>query len=239
MKGSEKDMRYKFLLFDADNTLFDFSACEAKAFSLALQKCGIREQEGMAQVYSAYNDECWKMHERGELSKAEIVHRRYAKFLEHYGLTYDPDELNGAYVGFLSETAIELPGAKELLARLYGRAKIYVITNGLTKVQKGRFARSELTKYVDDVFISEEMGVNKPDARFFEEAEKRIPGFEKRDAVVIGDSLTSDIKGANNAGLDCVWFNPKREKNDSGLCIKATVSDFDELEAYLTSEDFV
>ena len=155
-------MKYRFLLFDADNTLLDFTACEAKAFAEALKLCGIPQKPGMTEVYSAYNDRCWKELERGELTKPQLVVKRYALFLEHYGIDKDPQTVNETYADCLSKTAIELPGAEDLLKRLYGKAKIYIITNGLTKVQKGRFARTGMTEYIEEIFISEQMGCKKP-----------------------------------------------------------------------------
>ena len=105
-------MKYRFLLFDADNTLLDFTACEAKAFAEALKLCGIPQKPGMTEVYSAYNDRCWKELERGELTKPQLVVKRYALFLEHYGIDKDPQTVNETYADCLSKTAIELPGAE-------------------------------------------------------------------------------------------------------------------------------
>ena len=222
-------MKYRFLLFDADNTLLDFTACEAKAFAEALKLCGIPQKPGMTEVYSAYNDRCWKELERGELTKPQLVVKRYALFLEHYGIDKDPQTVNETYADCLSKTAIELPGAEDLLKRLYGKAKIYIITNGLTKVQKGRFARTGMTEYIEEIFISEQMGCKKPDALFFSLVAERIPGFCQEQAIVIGDSLTSDIRGANNAGLPCCWFNPGNIPRPADLRIDYEIADLRQL----------
>ncbi len=227
-------MRYDILLFDADNTLFDFTACEAKALAATLDECGIRHLPGMTEVYSKYNDDCWKALERGEITKKELVVKRYALFLQHYGLENNPEKVNAAYEENLSNTVIFIDGALEMIKRLYGKARIYIITNGLTKVQTGRFAKTELKKYIEKLFISEQMGCKKPDALFFEQVAEEIEGFSRNRAVVIGDSLTSDIKGANNSDLDCVWYNPAGIKAPENLRITKIVGNFSELEAFLS-----
>ena len=224
---------YRFLLFDADNTLFDFDASEKQAFDEALEECGLPNPEGMYEAYSVYNEECWQKLERGELTKAELVVLRYAMTLERYGIDYDAAHLDEVYEKRLSRLAILLPGARELLAHFYGRVKMYIVTNGLTHVQRGRLSRTDLPKLVNDVFISEEMGSKKPDAAFFRMVAARIPGFELDKTLLIGDSLSSDIRGANNFGCDCVWFNPRRKTDDGGLRITKTVYDFTELRSFL------
>lgn len=226
-------MNYDILLFDADNTLFDFTACEARAFARTMRDFDIELKDGMTQTYSRYNDRCWKELERGELTKGELVVKRYALFLDHYGVDCDPVKVNAVYERNLSETAILFPGAEEMLERLCRKARIYVITNGLTQVQLGRFSRTRLGNYIEKIFISEQMGCKKPDALFFERATREIPGFSKERALVIGDSLTSDIQGANNYGLECVWYNPSGERAPGDLHITATVKNFTELEAFL------
>lgn len=230
-------MRYDFLLFDADNTLFDFTECERRAFSEALKLREIEEKPGMVQVYSAYNDRCWKELERGEVTKQELVVKRYRLFLEHYGIEKDPAVLNETYENCLAHTVVLLPGAYEMVGRLSQKAGVYIVTNGLTHVQRGRFALTELTKFIREIFISEQMETKKPDALFFEKVAAAIPGYDKKRAVVIGDSLTSDMRGANNAGLDCVWYNPDKRPLTEELRITHISSDFADLEAYLTGDD--
>ena len=229
-------MNYDVLLFDADNTLFDFTACEKAAFEKTLRAFGVDEKPGMLETYSAYNDACWKELERGEIEKPALVVKRFALFLGHYGIKGDPAEFNRAYLDNLSREAVLFEGAEEMIARLSEKARVYIITNGVTSVQRGRFARTGLPRCVKDVFISEQMGTKKPDALFFEKVAKAIPGFRKERALVVGDSLTSDILGANNAGLDCLWFNPKGEKAPEGLRITAEARDLRQMESIINGE---
>ena len=230
MRGAR---RYRFLLFDADNTLFDFTAGERAALTEAFEACGVPLYPGILDVYSACNEDCWRRLENGELGKKELVSLRFAQTFRHFGIEADAVRVDDVYEEALSKKAILLPGAKDMVKRFYGRAGIYIITNGLSRVQRGRFSHTDLFDYVDDVFISEEMGSKKPDAAFFDLVAARIPGYKKEEALVVGDSLSSDIRGANNAGLDCVWYNPRGAENTDGLRITKTVSDFDELTAFL------
>lgn len=229
-------MRYDILLFDADNTLFDFTAGEKAAFTEAMNANGVNVEEGMVERYSEINERCWKELERGEIDKKTLVVKRYALFLQHYRLALDAAKVNEDYKNALATQAILIEGALELVKRLSEQAEVYIITNGLTEVQKGRFSRSPITGYIKKIFISEQMDCKKPDKLFFDMVEREIPGFEKHRAVVIGDSLTSDIQGANNAGIDAVWYNPEKKKAPAGYRIKKTVSSFEELEQFLMGD---
>ncbi|MBQ7847867.1 MAG: YjjG family noncanonical pyrimidine nucleotidase [Clostridia bacterium] len=226
-------MKYEFILLDADDTLFDFSKGEAVAFHETLKEYGITPLPGMVERYSAINDACWKRLERGELTKKELIVVRFALFLEQYRLQGDPQRINELYIQHLSRQAILIPGALEFVKNLYGKAKLYIITNGTTVVQQSRFARTELTEYIEKIFISEQMGTKKPDILFFEKTADAIEGFTKQKAVVIGDSLSSDMKGAENYGLDRVWFNPRKLENDSGILINCIASCYEEIEQFL------
>lgn len=227
-------MYYDILLFDADDTLFDFGKCEEIAFEKALSKVGVDLIPGMTGDYSAINLECWKRLERGELSREDLKRLRFAVFLEKYGIDRDPAVLARAYEEELSRTAVLFPGAEDLIRRLSEKARVYVITNGLTAVQRGRFSRSPITKYLSGVFISEEIGYNKPDRRYFDAVIRGIPGFDRDRAIVIGDSLTSDVKGANNAGLRVLWYDPKgKGVLDEDVYFDARVGSYGEIEEYL------
>ena len=231
-------MRYKFLLFDADNTLFDFNASEKYAFSRMLLERGIAETPDMLPTYSRDNVACWEEFERGEIGKEELLVKRFAIFAEKYCPGEDPVRMNDVYTVHLGKVGVLLPGAVGMVRRLKeAGAYIYIVTNGIEQVQRGRFAGSELMAYIDGVFISECLGANKPDRKFFERAAAQIEGFDKSRAVVIGDSPTGDVRGANNFGVDCVWFNPENREAPEGLKITKTVSDFDEMESFLKGDD--
>lgn len=230
-------MKYEILLFDADDTLFDFGACEALAFKETMADFGVEIDGEMGRRYAAINDSCWKRFERGELEKKELVVLRFALFLEEYGKTGDPAAINARYLEALSRQAILLEGARELLEALKERARMFIITNGTYAVQKGRFARSGLLPYFEEVFISEKMGTKKPEKRFFELVEEAIDGFDPQKTLVIGDSLTSDMAGAYAYGLDRLWFNPKGKENTDNLPLTGQVGGFEELLGFLLAND--
>lgn len=202
-------MRYRYILLDADNTLFDFDACEKEAFFAALNEFSVSSTDAMYARYSEINKACWLALERGELSRQELKTKRFEELIDEYDLPCTPNALAERYLEHLSSLGILLPGAQEFVQELSRIAEIHIITNGLQNVQEGRFRTSPLTPYLKNIFISEKIGAQKPDKLFFERVSDAIDGFDAKDAVVIGDSLTSDIKGANNAGIDCIWFNPK------------------------------
>ncbi len=202
-------MKYRFILLDADNTLMDFDACEKKAFWLTMNDLGISVTDAMYDRYSILNLSCWKELERGLITREELQTKRYIRFANEFSLTIDPKSTNERYISHLSKIGTLIPGAHEFVRTLSKKAELYIITNGLARVQVGRFKNNPLVPYIRDIFISEIVGASKPEKLFFDRVAQKIPNFDPKQAIVIGDSLTSDIKGANNAGLPCIWFNPK------------------------------
>ena len=206
----------KYLLFDADETIFDFLRAEKTALKLAFGDCNIPFKDEYVPLYSEMNAKMWKRLERKEITKQELIHSRFSSLYELIGIDgQDPDLMRVAYQKRLSEQAFLLPGALELLKNLSKDYKIYLITNGLKTTQSSRLAASGIEPYLSGVFISEEVGYEKPDRRYFEKVKESIPGFKEEEALVIGDSLTSDILGGNNAGIRTVWYNAKGQKNNT------------------------
>lgn len=196
-------MKYDYLLFDADNTLFDFHAGEKNAFHKALTAFGFYESEGDYAHYAAINDSLWKKLEKGEITKDEIFAERFVRFLKETDRTGDGIALNACYKANLSCEAILFPNAKELLSALLQKGyRLFLITNGDKTVQNTRLELSGLGQYFEQIFISEEIGAAKPSKRFFDFVANAILGFEKEKALVIGDSESSDILGANRYGID-------------------------------------
>ncbi len=201
-------MKYKHLLFDADNTLFDFNRCEAEAFKLAIEGSELTYSEELYKKYHIINDGLWKALEKGLTTRSELKVLRYKRLFESEGISdgdYRSLALN--YENFLGMQSFEIDGAYELLSSLHGNFGIYVITNGITTIQNHRFSLSRLTGYIDNIFISEEMGVSKPSREFFDKVITAVGDYDLRNYLVIGDSLTSDIDGAIVSGIDSCWFN--------------------------------
>lgn len=216
--------RYDTVLFDADNTLFDFLRAEREALLDALTFMGITPTEEMVQVYSAINDSFWKKLERGEITKDALRLQRFVSFCDHYGFEVDVARLAVAYTDFLSTKSHLMPGAEEICRKLSAHCRLYIITNGIASVQKGRFAPSPLYPLFKNCFISEELGYEKPHLKYFEAVRAAIPDFDPATTLVVGDSLSSDIKGGINAGLDTCWYNPSGKTAPAELPITYTVS---------------
>lgn len=201
---------YQFLLFDADYTLLDFDADMTMAFQRLYESCGFGEKlpysPAMLETYEKYNNKWWGKFEKKECTKPELFRNRFVEFLEHTGLSGDPEEMNRQYFAFLGEGGAVYPGAVELVKKLSRDFSLYLITNGNAASQKTRLEHSGLLHSITDTFVSEVVGVGKPDLRYFQYVEEHIPGFEKEKAVVIGDSPSSDLQGAVNAGLDSIWY---------------------------------
>jgi 2-haloacid dehalogenase len=207
---------YKYLLFDADETLFDFLRAEKTALKLAFGDCNIPFKDEFVPIYSELNSKLWRRLERKEITKPELLARRFADLYEALGFAdSDPELMREAYQRRLGEQCFLLPGALELVKKLSEDHKLYLITNGLKTTQSTRLSRSGLLPYLSGVFISEEVGCEKPDRKYFEKVKEAIPGFREEEALIIGDSLTSDILGGNNAGIKTVWFNPKCKRNET------------------------
>lgn len=203
---------YRFLLFDADYTLLDFDRDMELAFQRTFAACFAGQRDyspALLAQYEACNNRWWAKLERGECQKQELYTGRFRDFLEEAGLLGDPEEIHRRYFENLAQGGALLPGALELVQDLSERYELYIVTNGNALSQKARLERAGLLPYVKDVFVSEDAGVPKPDKGYFDYAFSRIPGFSREQALLIGDSLTSDIQGAQNAGLDSLWYYPQ------------------------------
>ncbi|MBO5200091.1 MAG: YjjG family noncanonical pyrimidine nucleotidase [Clostridia bacterium] len=219
--------KYTTLLLDADNTLLDFYAAEAAAIEKTCLRFGIPFSAEVASLYSAINDSMWKMLEKGEITRDLLKVRRFEKFIKQMGATADPKEVAAFYEDSLAQGAILLPGADALCKRLSQHYELYIVTNGLKNVQRRRFAACGLAPYFKDVFISEEFGSQKPEKAFFDGVFAKLAEKDKTKVCIIGDSMSSDILGGINAGIDTCWFCKDGGAETYTPTYKA--ADFDEL----------
>ncbi len=222
--------RYDTILFDADGTLFDFLRGEREALILACRKHGIELTESDIKEYSAINDSLWKALERGEIDKDTLRIKRFEIFCSLKGFDCDYSKLSLDYTDFLSEQRFLVDGVQEILEKISGKCRIYIITNGIGYVQRNRFDKSIIGKYFLELFISEEVGYEKPSIHFFEYVADRIPDYDVRRTLVVGDSMTSDMKGGIGAGIDCCYFSESEKKLPEGSKIKYVISSLLELE---------
>ncbi len=199
------------ILMDLDNTILDFDRQEAAAISAMLRERGIDPTDERLSAFRRINVRCWELLENGELTRRQVLVGRFEEFFKELGVALDAQSAEDSYAAHLCEGHYFVSGAEELLETLYGRCALYIISNGNARVQDARLASSGITKYFERIFISENMGADKPSRRFFDIVIAGIPDFDPARALVVGDSLTSDIRGGRNAGLKTCWFNPKRK----------------------------
>ena len=207
---------YKFLLFDLDHTLLDFDAGEDIALTQFLEEEGVEDIQAYKDYYVPMNKLLWKDLELKKITKKELVNTRFAKLFAHFGIEKDGAYLAGRYQFFLSKQGQTFPGVEDLLRKLISQGyELYAATNGITYIQTGRLKQSGISPYFKEIFISEQLHTQKPVAEFYEKIGARIPNFNKNHALMIGDSLSADIQGGNNAGIDTIWYNPHHLKNKS------------------------
>ena len=175
------------VFFDLDNTILDFNKAERVALSRTLEALGIPPTEEVCARYSVINLAQWKLLEKGLISRREVKLGRFRLLFEELGADVSPEQAAAAYESLLGIGHYFMEGAQELLLELRGRYRLYLVTNGTAAVQHGRLKSADLPKYFEDIFISEEIGFNKPDVRYFERCFERIPDFKKENAVIVGD----------------------------------------------------
>lgn len=217
------------VLFDLDDTLLDFKRSEAEAIRHTLSEIGIEPTDETVALYSRINRSCWAKLETGEWSREEVLHNRFDMLFETLGVSGDSHATQKLYEYRLSLGAYYIKGAKEMLDEIHGKYRLYLATNGIVNVQTRRLRDSGIEKYFEDIFVSERIGYNKPDKRFFDYAFDRIPDFKHDETVMIGDLLTSDIKGGISAGIKTVYFNPNGQKNDTGITPDYEIATYGEL----------
>ena len=203
-------MKYTTVLFDADDTLFDFYHTGQKSFIKAFASLGIKADENDYDVYSEINQKRWDLYSVGKLTKNDVVIGRFEEYSAVKGINFDINAFYELYEDNLSKTAILLPETVNTLKTLKNLGvRIFLITNGLSNVQRGRLAISGIADYFDDVFISDEIGHNKPSREYFDYISERITDFNKATTLIVGDSLVSDIALGINNGVDTCLFCPK------------------------------
>ena len=206
------------VLFDLDDTLFDFHADERVALEKTFVSLNIPINDAVCARYSELNLAQWKALERGEITRDQVKLRRFELLFEELGCGVErAEEAASVYHKYLAEDFHYMEGAPQLLEELYGKYRLFLISNGTYSVQEGRLKKSGIGRYFADIFISEVLGAEKPSRRFFELAFEKIPDFDPAQAVIVGDSLTSDIRGGINAGVRTIWFNPKGQPPVPGI----------------------
>ncbi len=218
----------KICLFDADGTLFDFHAAEACALDQLLDDCQIKEKESALTIYHKINDALWKQVEEGTMTQTRLKLQRFEEFKAALNLSIPAETLSQNYTKYLSQGTQLIDYAYETLEILHKKYDCHIVTNGITKIQKGRMSKSSIKPFIKEVFISEEMGVSKPDPEYFNQVKEKLNPDPDDLLIVIGDSLSSDMKGAIQSHLKCIWYNPQR-LTVSNIQLDAMIHDLREL----------
>ena len=198
----------KTVFFDLDDTLLDFTRAEREALTRAFRTFDIDPAPTVLDRYHVINREQWELLEAGVLTRDQVLTRRFDLLFVELGICRSSREVCDCYEGFLAEGHWFIPGAVELLRELAPRYDLYLASNGAAAVQHSRLKSAGIGPYFKDIFISEELGADKPSPAFFAAAFAAIPDFNPETALIVGDSLTSDIRGGRNAGIRTCWFNP-------------------------------
>lgn len=201
----------EFLFLDLDDTILDFHKAERIAIARTIRDFGVEPTEEVLVRYHEINKWHWEQLELGKLTRAEVLVNRFQMLFSELGADVDAALCARTYEKNLSIGHYFLPGAEEAVARLRKKYRLFLASNGTAVVQKGRLTSANLYRFFEKVFVSQEIGHNKPSKEYFDACFAQIPGFDPEKTMMVGDSLTSDIRGGINAGIATVWVNPEHK----------------------------
>ena len=223
----------EYVFLDLDDTILDFRQQERHAVSRTLSAFGVEPTAAVVERYSFHSESCWRALERGELSRSEVRVRRFRLLFAEIGVDADPAAVSRAYTENLAVGHWFLPGAREAVESLSKKYRLFLASNGSAAVQAGRMTSAGLYPFFEQCFVSEKLGYFKPRREFFEAAFARIPGFDPARAIMVGDSLTSDIQGGIHAGIRTCWVNPGRKPRRPEILPDYEIKSITELETLL------
>ena len=224
---------FEILLVDLDDTVLDFQGAEAVAIRKTLADEGLEPTDSVCRRYSECNDLHWKMLERGEITRDQVLVGRFQMLFDEMGIKVDAAAVAKNYTENLSRGYAMLPGAEDALKALQKKYRLFLASNGTAWVQRRRIAGAKIEAYFEDIFISQEIGVNKPAKEYFDRCFARISGFAPEKTMIVGDSLSSDILGGQNAGIATCWVNPKGKACNLEKAPDHVIESISELEALL------
>ena len=223
----------EFLFLDLDDTILDFHKAERIALSKTLRQFGVEPTEEVLSLYHKINLWHWEQLEKGKLTRDEVQVGRFAALFRKLGISADAVRCTRSYEKNLAVGHYFLPGTEEAVASLSQKYRLLLASTGTASVQAGRLTSANLYRFFEMVFISQELGFNKPAKEFFDACFARIPDFDPKKAVMVGDSLTSDILGGKNAGITTVWVNPEQRLPHPEIIPDYEIESLAQLEALL------
>lgn len=223
----------EFLFLDLDDTILDFHKAEKIAISKTFRGFGIEPTEEVLARYSQINKECWHKLELGQWNREQVLVRRFELLFAEYDIVCDGTQVARTYEKNLSIGHYFLPGAEEAVDALSKKYRLFLASNGTASVQQGRMTSANLYRFFEKVFVSQELGANKPAKEFFERAVAQIPGYDPEKAMMVGDSLSSDILGGINAGMKTCWVNPGHAPANPEIPADYEIESLTQLEALL------
>ncbi len=223
----------EILFLDLDDTILDFHKAERIALAKTFRAFGADPTETVLNRYHVINKEHWERLERREITREQTLLGRFQALFQEMGIPVDPEAVAREYEKNLAIGHYFLPGAEEAVASLSEKYELYLASNGTASVQKGRLTSANLYRYFRQVFVSQEIGYNKPSREYFDACFARIPGFDRKKAMIVGDSLTSDILGGKNAGIRTCWVNPSHAPGRADILPDYEIEALSQLEALL------
>lgn len=222
--------KYEVFLIDADGTLFDYDMAEESALKRMFRKYKFSYEENVRIKYRKINEQVWDSFEKGQIPKSEMQVLRFNQLFDALKIESDPKKFNEEYLVELGKGSFLIDGAFELCKRISdNNCKAYIVTNGISTTQKARLENSIIKPYIAKLFVSEEIGFQKPNALYFEYVFSHIPYVDKSKMIIIGDSLTADIAGGINAGIDSCWFNKFDTENNTDIAPAYEIKSLKEL----------
>ncbi len=221
--------KYDIILFDSDNTLYDHAIHERSALTVAFKKYGTPLTQQLYEIYRGINDDVWKEFEKGIPLDGGPLIERFRRLNKRCGLSLEEDRINSLYISSLGEQCSPFPDSYDVCKALSKTHRLYIITNGTHDVQIKRYEKSPLRPFFSGIFTAADIGVQKPKREYFERVLEKIGGSDKERVIIIGDSLSSDILGGINSGIDTCWFNLHGIENASDIIPTYEIRDIKEL----------
>ena len=233
INNTGRKMAYKKLLLDVDGTLLDFDASAARSLEILFESRNYPYNEAVFPLYEKINQSLWERYERGELARERVLVDRFYQLFAELGIDEPGETFENDFRDALENNPIWMNGAEEILQYLFPKYEMYIVTNGVASTQRKRLAATGLDQYVKEVFISELIGAQKPQKAFFDHCIGHIGPCDLREILLIGDSLSADIRGANMAGIPSCWFNPHEKPLSGDVKPDLVIRSLDELRSIL------